>query len=99
MHLASSQGDRASAMVHLASYIFLLRVPSESLPIAMGSSGGELGESAMIFMKKDTIYLRLAKRKEQREWFLDCEKVLVLQLQADMPNSCFGTFRRKLQSR
>ena len=63
--LALQQGDKASAMLYLAAYVFLLRVPSEGLPIAKYGSGVGRGENSVSWVKDKQLYLRLLKRKNK----------------------------------
>ena len=49
MVLATNRGhsQRHYAMLWLAAYTFLLRVPSEGLPMARGETGDEEGQSVL----------------------------------------------------
>lgn len=64
-------GDKASqwrlhAMLFLTSYVFLLRVPSEALPIVLGGVGSEHGKlQSVIELLPDQIVLHLARRKNR----------------------------------
>ena len=46
------------ALLFLTAYVFLLRLPSEALPIAVGNVGGP----ACLFLEGSELVLRLAKR-------------------------------------
>ena len=68
--LDSVSGDTALecyGWLYLASYIFLLRLPSEALPITMGGSGNDAGEQAVLVVddSTQTITLKLARRKNK----------------------------------
>ena len=52
-------------MLWLASYVFLLRLHSEALPMVKGSSGGQHGEHSVVFMGISCIHLELASRKNK----------------------------------
>ena len=53
----------AFSMLFLAAYIFLLRVPSEALPMARGGAELSHGEQSSIYKEGDKVYLKLKKRK------------------------------------
>ena len=54
------------AMLWLVAYTFLLRVPSEALPIARGSAEAFWEGQAMLYLEgKDTLVLRLKNRKNK----------------------------------
>ena len=64
--LARDEGDLVSAMLYLASYTFLLRVPSEGLPMTTGGNPMEApcaGAHSSVAVVNDELVLRLAKRK------------------------------------
>jgi len=65
-HESNDIADYVLSMLYLVSYIFLLRVPSEAIPIAHGCIGllGN-GEKAVLYMEGDTLYLKLARRKNK----------------------------------
>ena len=69
--LAEVDGDRLSALLYIVSYAFLLRVPSEGLPMVVGgatdmsTSIGLAPQSALIAFD-DKIVLRLRKRKNKQ---------------------------------
>ena len=54
-------------MLFLVSYVFLLRVPSEALPMVTVGDGGidAHGEQSIIYLENDVVYLKLAKRKNR----------------------------------
>ena len=52
-----------SAMLFLTAYVFLLRVPSEALPIVRRSIGVDNGEQSVISLEGDSVQLKLACRK------------------------------------
>ena len=60
-----SRRPKELAMLFLAAYIFLLRLPSEALPMARGYSGDGHGEQSGSFMLDGCVYLRLARRKNK----------------------------------
>ena len=54
------------AMLWLASYVFLLRVPSEALPMCRGEPGSVADEQSVIFLESpDTVCLKLKSRKNK----------------------------------
>ena len=69
--LAKSENDLASAMLYLVSYAFLLRVPSEALPVTLGCKGekatGKLavGVHSDLSMSGSRVRLQLARRKHK----------------------------------
>ena len=69
--LARMEGDLASAMLYVVAYAFLLRVPSEALPLVLGGSGvvvgGKLPEGvhSCLCMDGDVVRLQLARRKHK----------------------------------
>ena len=68
-------------MLFLTSYIFLLRLPSEALPIVKGAVGVDSGEQASLVVQVDTVVLKLARRKNKLQgssllrkcWCAKCE--------------------------
>ena len=52
------------AMLFLTSYVFLLRVPSEGLPITVGGNGVCAGQ-AVIYLEGDELVLQLKSRKNR----------------------------------
>ena len=63
--LAVDLGQEPEAMLYLASYVFLLRVPSEGLPMVAGGVGVDPGEHSVISVESDCIILNLASRKNK----------------------------------
>ena len=55
---------RHLAMLFLTSYVFLLRVPSEGLPITFDNSGSGVGK-ALLSVEENAVVLRLASRKNR----------------------------------
>ena len=70
-------------MLFLVTYVFLLRLPSEALPIVRSGSGlADNGvEQAQIYMEDNTLFLKLAQRKNKPDgsllrrecWCNDCK--------------------------
>ena len=69
--LAKKEGDLASAMLHLVAYAFLLRVPSELLPVVLGDNGCKHVDRlppnvhSCLSMMGDKVRLQLARRKHK----------------------------------
>ena len=68
--LCALDGDVLSQVLYLASYIFLLRVPSEGLPLTVGDPIDmfkplKLGTQSVIIINGDKLVLRLAKLKNK----------------------------------
>ena len=68
--LARREGDETSAMLYAISYIFLLRVPSEALPLVWDSGGAHQcqlpqGQHSACFVRGQELTLRLARRKNK----------------------------------
>ena len=69
--ILSAQGDAkawAFAMLCLASYVFLLRLPSEGIPIVRGGGvqfDDSVARQAVLTVEEDAIVLRLARRKNK----------------------------------
>ncbi len=57
----------SASMVFLFSYAFMLRLPSEALPVCVGSKLSLEGLSAAICKEGDAIVLRLLTRKNRQE--------------------------------
>ena len=53
------------AMPFLVTYTFLLRLPSEALPIVRGSAGVANNEQSCLYLSGDLLCLKLAKRKNK----------------------------------
>ena len=66
MRLAIKHRDRDAAMLYLASYAFLLRVPSEAFSIAKYSSGVVRGENSVMYVCDNQLHLKLLKRKNKQ---------------------------------
>ena len=64
--IATRLQDRNAAMLFLAAYVFLLRVPSEGLPMRKGGDGidNETHQS-VIALEGEEVVLRLARRKNR----------------------------------
>ena len=64
-------GDRldleCAAMLFLVTYTFLLRLPSEALPIARGCVGMAHNEQSWLYMDDGLLCLKLARRKNKPE--------------------------------
>jgi hypothetical protein len=68
LELARQEGDCVSAMLYLTAYMFLLRVPSEGLPLTTGGNPEEVlgdGAHSCSGVINDELVLRLAKRKNR----------------------------------
>jgi hypothetical protein len=66
MTIAKNEGDEAAAMLYLAAYSFMLRVPSEGLPMVAGGDplkALEQGTHSAIAVVGSEIILSLARRK------------------------------------
>ena len=67
MQSAVTAGVEASTvvMLYLVSYCFLLRVPSEALPMARGSAGFDVPgqQQSVLSLEGDRVVLKLARRK------------------------------------
>ena len=71
---------RPLAMLFLTSYVFLLRVPSEGLPITVNHNGSSDGK-ALISVEDEAVVLRLTSRKNRPQgstlkrgcWCGECE--------------------------
>ena len=66
MHLAISAGFESSTvvMLFLASYVFLLRLPSDALPMVRGGDGlSEHGQQSVVSLIDGKLVLKLARRK------------------------------------
>jgi len=63
--LAQSDGMRW-AMLYLAAYVFLLRLPSEALPMVRGCADSlREGHQSVLYMDDDTLCLYLRRRKNK----------------------------------
>ena len=69
--LAKAEGDLASAMLYLMAYAFLLRAPSELLPVVLGDDGCKHDDRlppnvrSCLSMVGDKVRLQLARRKHK----------------------------------
>ena len=54
-----------AAMLFLTCYVFLLRLPSEALPIVVNSGGALDGQQSTICVESDVVVLYLARRKNK----------------------------------
>ena len=54
-----------SVMLFLTSYVFLLRLPSEALPIVVNSGGALDGQQSSLCVESDSIVLHLCRRKNK----------------------------------
>ena len=59
----SSAVEWPLAMLFLATYVFLLRLPSEAIPMTAGGIGFAHGKKSVIMSEGAEVCLRLAKRK------------------------------------
>ena len=67
---ANHEGNVTMGMLYLAAYVFMLRVPSELLPVVVGKEGAANaalapGEHSCFSMCAQTLTLRLARRKNR----------------------------------
>jgi len=53
------------AMLWLVSYVFLLRMPSEALPMARGGEAGDEDVQSVLCLRKGILYLKLKRRKNR----------------------------------
>jgi hypothetical protein len=66
MSKACELRDMTHSMLFLFAYTFLLRVPSECLPVVKGCDGYDYGDKqSVVFVYSDRIVLRLLKRKNK----------------------------------
>ena len=80
LQVAAASSEIAVGMLFLASYIFLLRVPSEALPICIGGVGEAVEQQSVVLVNESEVVLRLARRKNmpggstitRRCWCKDC---------------------------
>ena len=68
--LATIEGDPQSVLLYLISYCFMLRVPSEALPLEVGARNSALmalgpGRHSCLALCGETMVLRLARRKNK----------------------------------
>ena len=67
----TSQGEcnktfRLHALLYALAYTFLLRVPSEALPMVVGKSGQPCSEKSVLYLENDdTLVLELSSRKNK----------------------------------
>ena len=59
----SSAVEWPLAMLFLATYVFLLRLPTEAIPMTAGGIGFAHGKQSVILLEGAEVCLRLAKRK------------------------------------
>ena len=70
LHVTRQEGHpkyRLEVMMYLTCYVFLLRLPSECLPIVVDGVGVRDGEQAVISVTDDKLILHLARRKNKPE--------------------------------
>jgi hypothetical protein len=68
MMVARGEEDQATEMMYLAAYTFMLRVPSEGLPMVNGGCPSEAlpdGVHSAVAVSGNELMLRLAKRKNR----------------------------------
>ena len=63
--VAKGWETEAFAMLCLFSYVFLLRVPSEALPVVRCCQGSGEGEQSRLWLDGDELCLRLLRRKNK----------------------------------
>lgn len=81
IRIADVAGMPDAGMLFLTAYVFLLRLPSEALPIVHGVVGVGHGQQAIVVVEHDCIILKLARRKNKPEgsvlkrhcWCSQCE--------------------------
>ena len=61
----SNEELRIYALLFLLSYSFLLRTPSEAIPVIAGQDGSELGSNSVLFRNGDQLVLILHRRKNK----------------------------------
>ena len=61
----ANPADGTYAALYLLAYTFLLRLPSEALPVSMESVGSAEGKASALYLHEDTLYLKLARRKNK----------------------------------
>jgi len=71
VRLAIEQEDHEEAMIYLLSYVFLLRVRNEALPVVVGAEGAAgvplaAGAHSCVSVVGDELVLRLASRKNMQ---------------------------------
>jgi hypothetical protein len=67
MHMAVKDGCKHDAMLYLVSYVFLLRVPSEALPMVICDGGVAHGEQSCLFLEGENLVLALKCRKNKQK--------------------------------
>ena len=71
VQLARSEGDTASSLLYVLAYAFLLRVPSELLPVTLGFNGViapdklPVGVHSCLSIENNCVRLQLARRKHK----------------------------------
>ena len=63
VHCAKEAGAVEEGMLYIAAYAFLLRVPSEALPITICMGSTDVQASAAMYFANGSVYLALATRK------------------------------------
>ena len=65
---AVGEGDISSAMLYILAYAFMLRVPSEALPLTTGDEDLELcsGRHSSVQLSSTALTLNFAKRKNRK---------------------------------
>lgn len=61
----NNEDVRKYALLFLLSYSFLLRTPSEALPVIAGADGNETGSNAVLFKDGQQLVLVLRRRKNK----------------------------------
>ena len=66
-YLEDPGASEVIGMLFLVTYVFLLRLPSEALPIVRGGVGwADNGEQSVVYLENGELCLKLAKRKNKR---------------------------------
>ena len=58
---------RGHALLFLLAYVFLLRLPSEALPVRLTSGGAHVEGQAVLEVREGSLELRLWRRKNRPE--------------------------------
>jgi hypothetical protein len=86
-------GARALAMAFLTAYIFLLRMPSECLPIRIASqSTSDEHQQAVLSVSQESVTLRLKRRKNKEGGSLLTRRCWCSKCEATCPVHVLGKF-------
>lgn len=98
--VAVYEGDVTSAMLYILSYAFLLRVPSEALPLTVGECEMALahGRHSATQVGSDGITVKLARRKNKPRGSVLCRKCWCRESQLTCPVHILGAWLEKLPS-